>query len=96
MMVIEFPLVDVRIDFPALSPPLLNGSIPDPMQAPTSGFVFMGKKKPKLPRAPLPKQRGGAHEDKTKRPPRKQKYRKDSAWDAVYLESSLMRRQCVM
>ena len=33
-------------------------------------------KKPKLPRAPLPKQTGGAHEDKTKRPFRKEKHRK--------------------
>ena len=32
--------------------------------------------KPKLPRAPLPKQTGGAHEDKTKRPFRKDKHRK--------------------
>jgi hypothetical protein len=31
--------------------------------------------KPKLPRAPLPKQTGGAHEDKTKRPFRKQKHK---------------------
>jgi hypothetical protein len=33
-------------------------------------------KKPKLPRAPLPRQTGGAHEDKTKRPFRKQKHKK--------------------
>jgi hypothetical protein len=33
-------------------------------------------KKPKLPRAPLPKQTGGAHEDKSKRPFRKEKHRK--------------------
>jgi hypothetical protein len=32
--------------------------------------------KPRLPRAPLPKQTGGAHEDKTKRPFRKEKHRK--------------------
>ena len=29
-----------------------------------------------LPRVPLPRQVGGAHEDKTRRPPRKQKHRK--------------------
>ena len=33
-------------------------------------------RKPRLPRAPLPRQRGGAHEDKTKRPLRRRKYRK--------------------
>ena len=33
-------------------------------------------KKPPLPRAPLPKQTGGAHEDKSKRPFRKEKHRK--------------------
>jgi len=33
-------------------------------------------RKPRLPRAPLPKQTGGAHEDKSKRPFRKQKHRK--------------------
>jgi hypothetical protein len=33
-------------------------------------------KKPKLPRAPLPKQTGGVHEDKTKRPFRKLKHKK--------------------
>ena len=32
--------------------------------------------KPKLPRAPLPKQTGGAHEDKSKRPFRKLKHKK--------------------
>lgn len=32
--------------------------------------------KPRLPRAPLPKQIGGAHEDKTKRPFRKDKHKK--------------------
>lgn len=32
--------------------------------------------KPKLPRAPLPKQTGGAHEDKSKRPFRKEKHKK--------------------
>jgi hypothetical protein len=36
-----------------------------------------GKKaKPKLPRAPLPKQTGGAHEDKSKRLFRKEKHKK--------------------
>jgi hypothetical protein len=35
------------------------------------------RKKPALPRAPLPKQTGGVHEDKTKRPWRRQKYRKN-------------------
>jgi hypothetical protein len=30
----------------------------------------------RLPRVPLPRQTGGAHEDKTKRPLRKQKHRK--------------------
>ncbi|HYE85139.1 MAG TPA: hypothetical protein VEA16_02200 [Vicinamibacterales bacterium] len=34
------------------------------------------RKKPSLPRAPLPKQTGGAHEDKSKRPFRKEKHRK--------------------
>lgn len=33
--------------------------------------------KPKLPRAPLPKKTGGAHEVKSKRPFRKQKHKKD-------------------
>ena len=33
-------------------------------------------RKPKLPRAPLPQQTGGAHEDKSKRPFRKEKHRK--------------------
>jgi hypothetical protein len=32
--------------------------------------------KPRLPRAPLPRQTEQTHEDKTKRPFRKQKYRK--------------------
>jgi hypothetical protein len=32
-------------------------------------------KKPRLPRAPLPRQTGGAHEDKSKRPARKQKHK---------------------
>jgi hypothetical protein len=32
--------------------------------------------KPKLPRAPLPKQTGGVHEDKSKRPFRKDKHKK--------------------
>jgi hypothetical protein len=31
--------------------------------------------KPRLPRAPLPRQTGGAHEDRTRRPVRKAKYR---------------------
>jgi hypothetical protein len=34
------------------------------------------KGKPRLPRAPLPKQTGGAHEDKSKRPFRKSKHKK--------------------
>ena len=34
------------------------------------------KAKPKLPRAPLPRQTGGAHEDKSKRPFRKEKHKK--------------------
>jgi hypothetical protein len=34
------------------------------------------RRKPKLPRAPLPRQTEQTHEDKTKRPFRKQKYRK--------------------
>jgi len=33
-------------------------------------------RKPKLPRAPLPRQTGGRHEDKTKRPVRKLKHRR--------------------
>jgi len=33
-------------------------------------------KRTTLPRAPLPRQTGGAHEDKTRRPLRKQKHRK--------------------
>jgi hypothetical protein len=33
-------------------------------------------RKPKLPRAPLPKQTGGAHEDKSRRPLRKEKHKK--------------------
>jgi hypothetical protein len=31
--------------------------------------------KPKLPRVPLPRQTGGAHEDKRKRPHRKRKHK---------------------
>ena len=38
-------------------------------------------RKPKLPRAPLPRQTGGRHEDKTKRPLRKQKHRPPPAAD---------------
>jgi hypothetical protein len=38
-------------------------------------------RKPKLPRAPLPRQTGGMHEDKTKRPIRKQKHRKPAQED---------------
>ena len=34
------------------------------------------KGKPTLPRAPLPRQTGGVHEDKTKRPARKEKHKK--------------------
>jgi hypothetical protein len=33
-------------------------------------------KKPALPRVPLPRQTGGLHEDKTKRPLRKQKHKR--------------------
>ena len=33
-------------------------------------------RKPRRPRVPLPRQRGGPHEDKTKRPPRRRKHRK--------------------
>jgi len=39
------------------------------------------RKKPALPRAPLPKQTGGAHEDKSKRPFRKEKHKKKWAED---------------
>lgn len=38
-------------------------------------------KKPVLPRAPLPRQTGGLHEDKTKRPVRKQKHRRPPSSD---------------
>jgi hypothetical protein len=38
--------------------------------------------KPKLPRVPLPRQTGGRHEDKTKRPFRKLKHRKAPVDDA--------------
>ncbi len=34
-------------------------------------------KKRVVPRAPLPRQTGGVHEDKTKRPFRKRKHKKD-------------------
>jgi hypothetical protein len=34
---------------------------------------------PKLPRAPLPRQTGGAHEDKTKRPWRNRKHKKSES-----------------
>ncbi len=34
------------------------------------------KRKPRLPRAPLPKQTGGAHQDKSKQPFRKDKHKK--------------------
>ena len=33
-------------------------------------------KKPRRPRAPLPRQRGGPHEDKTRRPFRQRKHRR--------------------
>lgn len=36
----------------------------------------VARKKPRLPRAPLPKQTGGAHEDKSKRVFRKEKHKK--------------------
>jgi hypothetical protein len=39
------------------------------------------RKKPALPRAPLPRQTGGLHEDKTKRPVRKQKHRRPPSND---------------
>ena len=38
-------------------------------------------RKPKLPRVPLPRQTGGRHEDKTKRPIRKLKHRPPPAGD---------------
>jgi len=38
--------------------------------------VSVRRAKPKLPRAPLPKQTGGAHEDKSKRLFRKEKHKK--------------------
>jgi hypothetical protein len=41
-----------------------------------SGPKRKGKGKPKLPRAPLPRQTGGVHIDKTKRPFRKQKHKR--------------------
>jgi hypothetical protein len=34
------------------------------------------RKKPALPRVPLPRQTGGVHEDKTKRPWRRRKHKK--------------------
>ena len=34
-------------------------------------------KRPAKPRVPLPRQTGGVHEDKTKRPWRRRKYRKE-------------------
>lgn len=34
------------------------------------------RKKPRRPRVPLPRQKGGPHEDKTKRTHRKRKYKK--------------------
>jgi hypothetical protein len=37
------------------------------------------KKRPALPRVPLPRQTGGAHDDKRRRPARKQKHRKPVA-----------------
>jgi hypothetical protein len=39
------------------------------------------QKRPKLPRVPLPRQRGGAHEDKAKRPFRRRKHKKASLDD---------------
>ena len=39
------------------------------------------RKKPALPRAPLPRQAGGLHEDKTKRLPRKLKHRRPPSAD---------------
>jgi hypothetical protein len=35
---------------------------------------------PSLPRAPLPRQTGGLHEDKTKRPFRQRKHKKKVEW----------------
>jgi hypothetical protein len=35
--------------------------------------------RPALPRVPLPRQIGGAHDDKRRRPPRKAKHRKPPA-----------------
>ena len=46
-----------------------------------SGSKPKGARKPKLPRAPLPRQTGGVHEDKTKRPFRKLKHKKRSEDD---------------
>ena len=38
-------------------------------------------KKPNRPRVPLPRQQGGAHEDKTKRPHRERKHKKRDMGD---------------
>ena len=46
------------------------------------------RKKPRRPRAPLPRQRGGAHEDKTKRPDRQRKHRKPEVDAACRYPSS--------
>ncbi len=43
---------------------------------PRSTAARTTKKGPRRPRVPLPRQRGGAHEDKTKRPFRERKHRK--------------------
>jgi hypothetical protein len=40
-----------------------------------------GRRVPALPRAPLPRQTGGRHEDKTRRPLRKQKHRRTPGAD---------------
>jgi hypothetical protein len=41
-----------------------------------SGRSGKASKRPARPRVPLPRQTGGVHEDKTRRPWRKQKHKK--------------------
>lgn len=46
------------------------------MGRPMNAKSTVKKKKPRLPRAPLPKQIESTHEDKSKRPFRKEKHKK--------------------
>jgi len=56
--------------------------------------VAKRQKSRRLPRAPLPRQTGGAHEDKTKRPWRRRKHKKSpDTSEAWYLEAWYLDRR---